>query len=42
MTVKWPYQFVARVTPYKENAITAVFDLTGINNVAPEVLEACQ
>lgn len=34
-------RFVAQVTPYNENPITAVFDLTGIEHVGQQVLEAC-
>lgn len=34
-------RFVAQVTPYNENPVTAVFDLTGIEEIAPQVLEPC-
>lgn len=34
-------RFVAQVTPYQEFPITAVFDLTGIQQVTPQVLGRC-
>ena len=34
-------RFVAQVTPYNENPITAVFDLTGLTNVIGPLQEAC-
>ena len=33
---------VAQVTPYNENPITAVFDLTGVEEVVAQILEACE
>jgi type VI secretion system protein VasI len=35
-------RFVAQVTPYNENPVTAVFDLKGIDVIAPQVLEPCR
>ena len=35
-------RFVAQVTPHNDNPITAEFDLTGIENVVPQVLEHCE
>ena len=35
-------RFVAQVTPFNENPITAIFDLIGFDVVAPQILEACQ
>lgn len=34
-------QFVARVTPYNEDPITAVFDLTGLTNVIDLLQDVC-
>lgn len=34
-------RFVAQVTPYNENPITAVFDLTGLTNVIRPLQDAC-
>jgi len=33
--------FVARVTPYAESRMTAVFDITGIEHAVANVREAC-
>jgi len=35
-------RLVVRVTPYNENPITAVFDLTGIDKAGQKILEACE
>ena len=35
-------RFVVQVTPYNEGPVTAVFDLKGIDVIAPQVLELCR
>jgi type VI secretion system protein VasI len=34
-------QFVAQVTPYNENPVTAVFNTTGLDRLLPSLWEAC-
>jgi type VI secretion system protein VasI len=35
-------RFVAKVTPFDESPITAIFDLNGISVIGPQILEACR
>ena len=34
-------KFVAQVTPYNESPVTAVFDITGIDNAIKSIIEGC-
>ena len=35
-------KYITRVTPYRENSITAVFDLEGIEDAIKELRETCR
>lgn len=34
--------FVAQLTPYNENPVTGVFDISGLSNISNQVFEACE